>query len=111
MPALVRENENPALECADVGQVLAIAILLSVTERFLLEPPVVNKLPRQITFGLTFEKIDQRQFESEVVEVVGSVNSDRSVSEMRSTDFGNDMDLKMYNEMLLLANGGVRAIF
>ena len=53
----------------------------------------------------------QRAFESDVVEVVGTVNPDRTVSEMRSTDFNNEMDLKLYNEMLLLANGGVRNIF
>lgn len=81
---------------------------------------------------------EQRQLESDVVEIVGIVNPDRSVTENRSTDFGNDMDLKQveilkvsfllnllqkfaialtlenfqqYNEMLLLANGGVRAVF
>lgn len=48
----------------------------------------------------------QRSFDSQIVEVVGMVNSDRTVAEMRSTDFGNDMDLKMYNEMVLLSNGG-----
>jgi hypothetical protein len=53
----------------------------------------------------------QRAFESDVVEVIGTVNPDRTVSEMRSTDFNNEMDLKLYNEMLLLANGSVRGIF
>jgi len=51
-------------------------------------------------------------FDTQVVEVVGMVNTDRTVAEMRSTNFGNDMDLKMYNEMVLLANGGnVKTMF
>jgi hypothetical protein len=53
----------------------------------------------------------QRDYMSDVVEVVGTVNADRTVTEMRSTDFNSDMDLKLYNEMVLLANGGASSIF
>ena len=53
----------------------------------------------------------QRTFDSAVVEVVGTVGADRTVTEMRSTDFNQDFDLQQYNQMLLLSNGGVRDIF
>ena len=33
----------------------------------------------------------QSVFQTDVVEVVGLVNADRTVSEMRFTEFGNDM--------------------
>lgn len=42
---------------------------------------------------LGFDKIQPAQsvFQTDVVEVVGLVNADRTVSEMRFTEFGNDM--------------------
>ena len=42
---------------------------------------------------LGFDKIlpAQSVFQTDVVEVVGLVNADRTVSEMRFTEFGNDM--------------------
>ncbi|EKX51926.1 replication protein A3, 14kDa [Guillardia theta CCMP2712] len=52
-----------------------------------------------------------RHYGSEFVEVYGTVNNDRSVTEIRSTDFGNNFDLKLYNEAVLLSNGEMREIF
>ena len=53
----------------------------------------------------------QQTFDTGVVEVVGTVGADRTVTEMRSTVFNQDFDLQQYNQMLLLSNGGVRDIF
>jgi hypothetical protein len=40
--------------------------------------------------------------------VIGTVSPDRSVKEVRSSDFGNDLDLKLYNEMVLLGKSRAR---
>jgi hypothetical protein len=56
---------------------------------------------------LGFDKIQPAQsvFQTDVVEVVGLVNADRTVSEMRFTEFGNDMGesaVKLMNSLPLL---------
>ncbi|KAG0206116.1 hypothetical protein BGX28_002369 [Mortierella sp. GBA30] len=38
------------------------------------------------------------QYGTQYVEVIGTVNGDFSISEMASTNFGNDFDLDTYNE-------------
>ena len=78
--------------------------------------------------------MSSRPWHSDYVEVTGVVNSDRSIRESRSCDFGNDFgkstdhihihlvlhkslhtkyfsDLKMYNELVLLANGPLKGLF
>ena len=42
--------------------------------------------------------------------IFSAVNSDRSVTEIRSTCFNSDMDLKLYNVAVLLANGGASSL-
>ncbi len=54
---------------------------------------------------LGFDKIQPAQsvFQTDVVEVVGLVNADRTVSEMRFTEFGNDMGESVVNQINSIA--------
>lgn len=45
------------------------------------------------------------------VEYVGTVNPDMSVSEVRSTPFGDSFDLDTYNELVQLADGPHASLF
>jgi hypothetical protein len=40
-------------------------------------------------------------------QIVGTVQADRTVVEERSSEFGNDLDLKLYNEMVLLGKSSL----
>ncbi|KAF9985430.1 hypothetical protein BGZ75_002991 [Mortierella antarctica] len=41
---------------------------------------------------------EQSQYGTQFVEVIGVVNGDHSISEMTSTNFGNEFDIDTYNE-------------
>ncbi|KAJ1469892.1 hypothetical protein T484DRAFT_1981311 [Baffinella frigidus] len=59
--------------------------------------------------------IDRRQasrdYGSPYVEVLGTVNADRTILETRAIDFGQEFDLQMYNETLLTMNGPLKDLF
>ncbi|KAG0358372.1 hypothetical protein BGZ54_010452 [Gamsiella multidivaricata] len=43
---------------------------------------------------------DKSQYGTQFVEVIGVVNGDNSITEMISTNFGNDFDMETYNELV-----------
>eukprot|EP00283_Hemiselmis_rufescens_P004418 CAMPEP_0173436732 /NCGR_PEP_ID=MMETSP1357-20121228/17030_1 /TAXON_ID=77926 /ORGANISM="Hemiselmis rufescens, Strain PCC563" /LENGTH=113 /DNA_ID=CAMNT_0014401855 /DNA_START=56 /DNA_END=397 /DNA_ORIENTATION=+ len=53
----------------------------------------------------------QGDYGSDFVEVVGTVNADRTVTEAKFSNFGNDFDLKQYNDLVLLSNGALKHLF
>ncbi|KAF9200660.1 hypothetical protein BGZ49_009095 [Haplosporangium sp. Z 27] len=55
---------------------------------------VTNWWQKYINFGAS-------QYGTEYIEVIGTVNSDYSISEMISTNFGNNFDMDIYNELIV----------
>lgn len=45
------------------------------------------------------------------IEIVGTVNADRSVTEHSFVPFSSDFDMSAYNEFIKLANGRFRPLF
>ncbi|KAF8939497.1 replication factor A protein 3 [Dissophora ornata] len=43
---------------------------------------------------------DKSQYGTQIVEVIGVVNGDNSITEMASSNFGNDFDMETYNALV-----------
>merc|ERR1711871_976490 len=53
----------------------------------------------------------QQPYQSSFVEVMGNVNDDRSIDEQAFTECGENFDLKVYNDLVLVANSNFKDMF